>query len=345
MTFSENQVRQLYVATKAVATATAIAESDDPGTIKVKATKNKEEIYFQYKGAIGDLMRSDLIQVHNILYAKATPASDMVGVLKSFKITLDNEVNNGQPVTAQDYILRVGFTQYLGMSDQDTYNKFGEFHAHAGDGPSKLYAKLAISLAMNFSKDMDKNLIKIELDGAEKLEVTDRTRYEDIESKTFTGIIISEVPQPWRLGVIEQVPVFFKLYDATITVDGDERRWAKIEDTTPKKQADGTYVPALTSANSYNNGKKIADLEYFCIGERGDQYRQIGWPNTIDTKYLVDPTKEYNVLDIHYCYVGSNEGPQRSEKDITIVANDKAVLNKIIADINTATGLTIDSLK
>ena len=90
--------------------------------------------------------------------------------------------------------------------------------------------------------------------------------------------------------------------------------------------------------------KKIADLEYFCMGERGDQYRGIGWPNIIPTKYMVDPTKEYATLDIHYAYVGANESVQKSEKDITIVCADTTVLNGIIGAINTATGLTIKTL-
>lgn len=59
---------------------------------------------------------------------------------------------------------------------------------------------------------------------------------------------------------------------------------------------------------------------------------------------MVDATKEYHVLDIHYAYVGSNEAVQKSEKDITIVCADMAELNKIAAAVASATGLTIASL-
>ena len=108
----------------------------------------------------------------------------------------------------------------------------------------------------------------------------------------------------------------------------------------------------VASKGSIDNGHNIADLEYFCMGERGDQYRNIGWPNVIKTKYLVDPEKKYNTIDIHYAYVGDGVSVQKSEKDITIVvpkvgANNQAsnkLTNEIIAAINTATGLNIATL-
>ena len=92
--------------------------------------------------------------------------------------------------------------------------------------------------------------------------------------------------------------------------------------------------------------------EYFCMGERGDMYRGIGYPNNIPTTYLVDPTVKYNVIDIHYAYVGSNESVQKSEKTITLVVPkvgatnsvSNKLANDIIKAINTATGLSIATL-
>ena len=54
------------------------------------------------------------------------------------------------------------------------------------------------------------------------------------------------------------------------------------------------------------------------MGARGDHYRMMGYPNVIKTKYLVDPTAKYDTLNIHYAFTDSNEGIQKSEKDITI---------------------------
>lgn len=324
-TFSVNQVRQLYVAT-AFKTPHVLA-SDAAGSIAVKNDTAKSHLYFEYKGA-DNLMRSDLIDTKNILYAKATDATAMAHDLKSVTIALDSNVNGGAPVAGQDYILRIAFKQYVGMSDEDQYFKYGMVHAYAGMDASEFYKVLAVSLAKNFSREVVP-LIKIEIKTASATtEVTPTTKVADL-TDTYTGVVITEVEQPWRLGVMAQTPVYFTVQSVPVTVNGDERHWATLTEST---------------SGSIGNGKTIADLEYFCMGERGDMYRQVGWPHNIPTTYLVDPAKAYCVFDIHYAYVGSNESVQKSEKTITIVCADKAELNKLITAFNTATGLSIATL-
>ena len=324
-TFSVNQVRQLYVATS-LKTPHVLA-SDAAGSIAVKNDTVKSHLYFEYKGA-DNLMRSDLIDTKNILYAKATDATAMAHDLKSVTIALDSNVNGGAPVAGQDYILRIAFKQYVGMSDEDQYFKYGMVHAYAGMDASEFYKVLAVSLAKNFSREVVP-LIKIEIKTASATtEVTPTTKVADLTG-TYTGVVITEVEQPWRLGVMAQTPVYFTVQSVPVTVNGDERYWATLTEST---------------SGSIGNGKTIADLEYFCMGERGDMYRQVGWPHNIPTTYLVDPAKAYCVFDIHYAYVGSNESVQKSEKTITIVCADKAELNKVITAFNTATGLSVATL-
>lgn len=331
--FSTNQVRQLYVANAVPSTGanTHVVATDNIGTISVQNDTAKNHLYFEYRGA-DNLMRSDLIDIKNILWAKATDAAKMSHELKSVLVKLDTDVNDGNPVAGQDYILRIAFRQFIGISDADQYFKYGMVHAYAGMAAEKFYAKLALSLVQNFSRELTP-LVKFYLEsGADSKtydEVTPATK-EDALTKKYTGIVIEEVEQPWKLGKVAQTPVYFEVQPTTIIVDGDERIWGKVEDA--------------ELANSVNNGKAIADLEYFCMGERGDMYRGVGYPNDITTTYLVDPSKPYYTLDLHYAYVGSNEGAQKSEKDITIVSADKAELNKIITAINTATGLNIATI-
>lgn len=324
-TFSVNQVRQLYVATS-LKTPHVLA-SDAAGSIAVKNDTVKSHLYFEYKGA-DNLMRSGLIDTKNILYAKATDATAMAHNLKSVTVALDSNVNGGAPVAGQDYILRIAFKQYVGMSDEDQYFKYGMVHAYAGMSASEFYKVLAVSLAKNFSREIVP-LIKIEIKTASATtEVTPTTKIADLKD-TYTGVVVTEVEQPWRLGVMAQTPVYFTVQSVPVTVNGDERYWATLTEST---------------SGSIGNGKTIADLEYFCMGERGDMYRQVGWPHNIPTTYLVDPTKTYCVFDIHYAYVGSNESVQKSEKTITIVCADKAELNKVITAFNTATGLSVATL-
>ena len=333
--FSTNQVRQLYVV-KALKTSDILA-SDAAGSIAVKNDTAKNHLYFEYRGA-DNLMRSDLIDIKNILYAKATDADDMAHKLKAVTVTLDSEVNAGTPVAGQDYILRIVFKQYVGMSDEDQYFKYGMVHAYTGMTASDFYKKLALSLAKNFSREIVP-LVKFVLTNSKDEAVpVDATTKESSLTGTYKALVIDEVEQPWRLGIMEQTPVYFEVQPAPITVNGDERIWGKVEDTEP--------------AGIIANGKKIADLEYFCMGERGDIYRGVGFPNNIPTTYLVDPTVKYNVIDIHYAYAGSNESVQKSEKTITLVVPkvgaknsvSNVLANDIITAINTATGLTIAAL-
>lgn len=341
-TFSTNQVRQLYVA-GSLATSNVTA-TDAVGSIAVKADTAKTHLYFEYMGA-GGMTRSDLIDIKNIMYAKATDADDLAHDLAKYKLTLDKSVNGGEPVVGQDYILRIAFRNYVGLSEEDQYFKYGMVHTVTGMSASDFYKTLALSLVKNFSRE-EEGLLKfyLETGGSEAgtvagtpTEVTKDTK-ESTLTGTYTGIVIEEAPQEWILGVMEQVPVNFTLQPDSILDNGDDRIW-------------GT-VKKVTSTNSIPDGHKIADLEYFCMGARGDVYRMLGFPNVIRTKYLVNPDNKYNVIDIHYAYAGPNESVQKSEKDITIVvpkigANNQAsnkLTNDIISAINTATGLTIETL-
>lgn len=333
-TFSTNQVRQLYVA-KILKTPRVLA-SDDAGSIAVKSDTAKNHMYFEYKGA-DNLMRSDLIDIKNLLYVKATDADDMAHELRAVTVTLDSEVN-AAPVAGQDYILRIAFKQYVGMSDEDQYFKYGMVHAYAGMTASDFYKKLALSLAKNFSREIVPLVKFILTDSGDEAVPVDATTKESSLTGTYKALVIDEVEQPWRLGTMEQTPVYFEVQPVPVTVNGDERIWGKVEETDP--------------AGTIANGKKIADLEYFCMGERGDMYRGVGYPNNIPTTYLVDPTVKYNVIDIHYAYVGSNESVQKSEKTITLVVPkvgatnsvSNKLANDIIKAINTATGLSIATL-
>ena len=336
MVFSTNQTRQLYVVTTdGGLKSSSILTTDKAGSILPKGDNKKSHFYLEYKGVAG-LMRSDLVDVKNILYAKATDADAMARELKAYTVTLDTEVNSGNPVAGQDYMLRIAFRQYVGMSDEDQYFKYGIAHAYAGMTASKLYEVLAVSLAKNFSRELYP-LVNISLidNSDEQVPVLKNGEIQKYEAATFKGIRIDEVEQEWTLGVKPCVPVYFTVFPQTIVVDGDERIWGKVEETEPSGKVE--------------NGKIIADLEYFCMGERGDQYRNVGWPHVIPTKYLVNPTNKYNIIDIHYAWQGAGENVQKSEKTISIAVPkigatnsvSNALANNVINAINTATGLSI----
>lgn len=417
-TFSTNQARQLYVAKK-LKTSNVIP-TDAAGSIAVKSDTVKNHLYFEYMGA-GGMLRSDLVDIKSIMHAKATDADDLAHELVKYKVVLDPNVNGGSPVAGQDYLLRITFRNYIGLSEEDQYIKYGMVHAVTKMTSGDFYQELYKSLKKNFSREAEQ-LLNFSLEGtAAKATMTTNTGITvtavetgvignsikfAIESITATnagfkvtqedgftviraslteakktikdledlvaanpgiaemitvagtsetavqledtpvaltggdasGLIVEEAPQEWILGTFPQVPVNFTLMPDSIVVNGDDRIWGLVE-----KKA---------STNSIPDGHKIADLEYFCMGERGDVYRMMGFPNVISTKYLVDPDLKYNTIDIHYAYVGPNEAVQKSEKDITIVVpkvgdnnqESNKLTNDIITAINSATGLTITAL-
>ena len=323
--YSTNQVRHLYVATSDKSDATVNTLGDI--AVKADATGN---VYFQYQGH-GGIVRSDLIDPSTVMYARATKASEMARALKSYTVTLDPTTNEGNPIVGQDYILKIAFRQFVGMSDADTYLKYGMVHAYKGMKAKDFYATLALSLAKNFSRELTK-LVKISLaTESTEIEVDPSAKLADLTGE-YTGVIIDEVSQAseWVRGTRALTPVYFEVYGNTVTLEGSELNWAKVEET--------------ENDETVKNGYDIADMEYFYHGERGDIYRNYGWPNVIPTKYMVDESKEYHTLDIHYAYVGANESIQKSEKDITIVSDNKAVITALVAKLN-GFGIKVDDVK
>lgn len=328
--FSINQVRQLYVA-KALKDSTAALTT--AGDIVPKADTAKTTLYFQSMSPAG-IVASDKIDIKNVISAEATASKDLAHKLVRYSVTLDADVADA-PVAGQNYILRLAFRQYIGLSEEDQYFKYGEVMARNGMTASDFYKKMALSLAKNLENKTESTpLVNIYLnstasDGTD-VPVTATTKESDLNETDYDKIIIEEAEQPWVLGMMPQAFIPFTPQFLTITVDGEDRLWGVATVATPKKT-----VP---------DGHLIADLEYFCMGARGDIYRGMGYPNIIKTTYLVDPSAVYDVLDIHYFYTGSNESVQKSEKTITLVAVDDGshtAMKALIAEINTVSGLNI----
>ena len=251
--FSVHQVRQLYVAN---AYKENLADLNNAGDITVVKTNEGDAMYFQYMGALLDKMRSDLIKVDNITNLTATKAEDIATKLKGYTLTLDPAVNGGQPVAGQDYILRLAFREFIGMSEADQYFKYGMVHVFSGLSASDFYKEMALSLAKNISKDTT-TLVDIYLyDGSTSTKVEASTKKSSLTG-TYTAIRFVEAVQPWNLGTMPQAVIPFEVQPVNVTVDGDQRIWGKVE----------SYNPQV----SLPEGQLIADLEYFCMGERGDQ--------------------------------------------------------------------------
>lgn len=322
---SDNQFRNLYVMNTYKANESALTAVGDT-TLKVDTAKNS--MYLVYKDT-EDNLTSDIIDLKNLLYAKSTKAADMARKLNSQSVTL-----NEDPISGQDYVLNVEVRNFVALGDDSTHIKFGAVHAVKGMTKSDFYKAMALNLAKNFSREvspiLNVSLNKYNSTGTTntKVAVLVNGKMQNLAALTFTetytSIIIDEVEQPWRRGVAQVEPVNFNTTCGTVLVDGNDVIWGTVE----KEEGD-----------SINNGKQIADMEWFYHGTRGDIYREATYPDNFDFKPLVDETKAYSTLDIHFAYVGPGVEVAKSERTITVVCADAAELNELITVIKTATGV------
>lgn len=326
---SDNQFRNLYVMKTYRGNESALEAVGD-ATLKVDTAKNA--MYLVYKDT-EDNLTSDIIDLKNLLYVKSTKADDMARKLNSQSVTL-----NADPISGQDYILNVEVRNFVALGDDSTHIKFGAVHAVKGMTKSDFYKAMALNLAKNLSREpspiLNVLLTKHDTAGNDgvgsdaKVEVLVNGKMQVLAelktTETYTGIIIDEVEQPWRRGVAQVEPVNFNTTCGTILMDGDDVIWGTVE----KEKGD-----------TVNNGKQIADMEWFYHGTRGDIYREATYPDNFEFKPLVDETKAYHTLDIHFAYVGPGVEVAKSERTITVVCADETELNKLITAIKTATGV------
>lgn len=321
---SDNQFRNLYVMKSYKASESALEAVGD-ATLKVDTAKNA--MYLVYKDT-EDNLTSDIIDLKNLLYVKSTKAADMARKLNSQSVTL-----NEDPISGQDYVLNVEVRNFVALGDDSTHIKFGAVHAVKGMTKSDFYKAMALNLAKNLSREVSPILNVLltkndTTDGESEVPVLVNGKMQILAelkaTESYTDIIIDEVEQPWRRGVAQVEPVNFNTTCGTVLVDGDDVIWGTVE----KEEGDPV-----------NNGKQIADMEWFYHGTRGDIYREATYPDNFDFKPFVDETKAYSTLDIHFAYVGPGVEVAKSERTITVVCADAAELNNLITAIKTATGV------
>ena len=322
---SDNQFRNLYVMKAYKASESAITAVGD---LTLKVDTAKSNVYLVYKDT-EDTITSDLISIKNLLYAKSTKAADMARTLNSQSVTL-----NADPISGQDYVLNVEVRNFVALGDDSTHIKFGAVHAVKGMTKSDFYKAMAVNLAKNLSREvspiLNVSLNKYNSTGTTntKVAVLVNGKMQNLaaltSTETYTSIIINEVEQPWRRGVAQVEPVNFNTTCGTVLVDGNDVIWGTVE----KEEGD-----------PINNGKQIADMEWFYHGTRGDIYREATYPDNFEFKPLVDETKAYSTLDIHFAYVGPGVEVAKSERTITVVCADAAELTKLITALKTATGV------
>lgn len=292
---SINQVRQLFVALTEKAYNASLANLGDTKiTGKVDTDHITGPFRFMQIGQ-GGLVSSDTIDPKNLVRATLTKAAKLKEKLGVHTVTV-TQVSAGQI-----YEIKLQVGQYIGEGVQDMTYRLGTYKAKGTDTAALIAAGLAASLQSALGYDSS-------LGAANNIDAY----RERIATVTVEGAVvtINEVEQPWSADRMPLSHMPIKVFLGPIFTETD---YATVDW--------GTIADSFTQGTLLSVSKKVAELEYFCHGARGDVYRNTGYPRSIETKYMVNPAEAngYDLLDLHYFYVGANEAVQKSEKDITIV--------------------------
>lgn len=301
---STNQVTQFFV----VENSAVLKEIKDPKGTAVTG----------YQIVVDGKDTTDVIpakQVLGVNFASAESDSEKM-YRKYLEVRLSSAVNEGAPVAGQDYILSLKFRGHIG--EEDTIEKVAMAHATATDTAATLLQKLAKSLIDNASVEVNP---LYEIHG-----LNSKTLLTDVSSITAEGFAIVEAKPYWRLGTFQETLAKIDVATRPIIVAGDEED-AWLESYKLVADTDDDYTDVII------NTHKVADMEYFYKGERGvTAFKNVPYDAQIPVDLKVDANNNtgYDILTIHYAYVGANASNQKSEKDIVLVCTcNNNVLNDV----------------
>ena len=230
--------------------------------------------------------KSDIIE--NVLWAKVTTSEALATPLKMVPVKF---AEGHTPIKGETYIVRVSFPEIPGAGIESWTTKSAVVQVE-DETAAQVIKKFEAEL-----KEILPAYIEV-VDNAGTLEIAAKP-----EALTYK--------QGFRPMVIPE----FNVAVNKVTDEGELVDWAKLKDgllaTSTKGTLSGTY--------------KLADMEYFALGERGDEYRQMGWPDVVyEPEYKVEIGTSYNVLVVHYGYKGANDQSHLSEKDLIIASSASA---------------------
>jgi len=326
-TFNANAVSQLYVAEKLVTAANnrALATAVKAETVPAvgvghkahpasaafngsEATTNGVPFLFS-QSALGDVLRSDLIT--NIININACAAGRIAGYTQKFNVA-SATLASAQPGTVavgDTLILRMNLRGMFGQSDEDVYVKECAITAGSAVIATELKALVA-EMKKSWAREASKDLFTF-----------------DTTNGTITENLGKHI-----VGVKNDACLRCRCTEVDGDISSDIQ--VRIISTTDEQVL---QVP-IVNGNKIPSGRQISDYEWFCLGNRGDQYRGVGYPNINPTKGLVDEKKDYDLISVHYAFIGDGVNPEKSEKDLLIAVLNPGTTNATYTTKDAALG-------
>ena len=334
--FSVNQARHLFVAKAVQDTLEDLAAIGDVVLHQADKTKGTG-FYVHAVTGKGDTLRSDIVYPGSVASVSFRSGSAMVPKARKYAIKVSSDIldTDGKVPKGYSFILNINYPTYQGMAEGESYAKMGDVFTRSAMTVNDFLAALGASIKRNVAHEAKIwPIIKVDIDS------------------TNSVLYLTEVAQDWHRGTMALEILKFNVTPVPVVIDTIATQWAVVTDggssvTGYANDSTTDEVPftletakdAKTGA-SLTNGRTIADLEYFFMGERGDIYRGIGWPNIVPTEYLVDPSKSYNVIDIDFYWAGDAEDVQKSPRVLTLVGESSVVTAARAKAIAAGLGLT-----
>lgn len=312
MNFSTNQAIQFY----------CVPTGSAPSIQKLGASGKETHAFLEFTNGAGETVRTDLIQLGHITDVKNVAASSDTKALKGVGVTLNSSVNSGNPVVGQEYIIRVTIKGTIG--EECTYTKQASYVAKTGDTAGTVLAGLAGNLLVNLTEDYPLyEIYDTTVSASTKItaKVSNGAITLTKNGSTVTSVtklVIAEPKPFWKLGTFPEQTMNFDVTVAPIIVSTVEvPDWATF---------------SSVSAGTIPNTHKVADLEYFALGEKGaDDVHGFSIITDGNVALQVNPNDSngYNVLTVQYYHTGARDAVQKSERTLVIVAPSTISLDSL----------------
>lgn len=334
MNFSTNQVLQLYVLDNASSTVSENVEASQT------ATKGVQIRVLHKDGTV------EACDVINALVGRVPADTDIVNGTTS-GCPVDTVKTKAGIITAAAGTIAAGEEYIISL----TFRGFGQedviIKTISAKAPSTTAADLYEALAKSawVQRGIEVEPLYDLYDGAKhKIVAYDKAagklKYDNsgtLTNAVFTnGFIIAEAVPFWKLGSFPETLATVEIGSAPVVVSGVERNdWLVVSSA---GTGDGWGEVSSVSV-SLDNTRKLADLELFCKGERGNSDALANWPDNISPDLYIVPTNprgaSYSstplfVLSVHAAFVGANDEVQKSEKDLVFVSSKEADLKAIV---------------
>lgn len=326
--FANKQVAHIYVAKSFDATITKFDELNEVGKMGIKAIPALDAVKIMHRGKKNHAVASDAIK--NVKRIMIKKAADELTTSKAYVVTLAEASDIAKNTAAVGTVkggaitARIEFTGLISGSDDTKYWK------HSGVQSTGVVASTVEELAKNLAMSFDREAMTELAPNGQKVSqlvlvgfaqaagkvVLFDTKGNAVEANVSidgiekNSLVVIERQQDWIKGTAnDHLPAI------DLVVNGVDN--VEVACKTVKLPSGLTLAGRSCD---HTNAHKCADMEYFYMGNRGDQFRLANWPNYVPTDMFLDGSEACDVISVEYAFIGDGvEFGTKSDKQVIIM--------------------------